>query len=451
MRRILKYSLVAFAILSSTTLFAQKKWSLEECINYALQNNIQLKRSFYASDMIKSDYTKSYAEIAPTIYAYGNHGISKGLAYNYYQNKYEDRKVESGSFGITSELDIFQGFYKVNSISSNKYAYLASKSDIEKFKNDLTLNIVAGYLQVLYSSEMADLANEQLSVAELKMEKAKSQFDLGQLSEGSYIDIKAQYTLEKKNQTVASNNLNLNKLSLAQFLEVDSVEKFQIQTDNTIAFTTSEIPKTQDIYSYASEQLPEIKSSKYRLKQSEKTLNMAHSMLSPRLFLSFDYNTRYSQNASDPYSSTLRPYPDYSYSNQISDNRYVSLRLNIQIPIFNKFSTQNAISKARINVIDKKAALDETQKQVLKSIQQAYADAMAAKETYVQSFDAVNSLQLVFDYSSQKFDLGMINAVDYGIARTNLIKAKGELIYAKYSYILKLKILDFYRGIPISL
>lgn len=451
MKQLLKFFLVAFALLSTTVLFAQKKWTLEECVSYALQNNIQLKRSLYASEMVKSDYTKSYAEIAPTIYAYGSHGISKGLAYNYYQNEYEDKKVESGNFGITSELDIFQGFYKVNSINSNKYAYLASKSDIEKFKNDLTLNIVAGYLQVLYSGEMVDLAKEQVSVAELRMEKAKSQFELGQLSEGGYLDIKAQYALEKKNQTVALNNLIINRLSLAQSLEVDSVENFQIQSDNTIAITKSEILKTQDIYSYASEQLPEIKSSQYRLKQSQKSLSMAHSLLSPRFYLSFDYNTRYSQSASDPYSSTLRPYPDYSYSNQISDNRYVSLRLNIQIPIFNKFSTQNAISKAKINVLDKKAALDETQKQVLKSIQQAYADAMAAKEAYDQSLEAVSSLQLVFDYSSQKFDLGMINAVDYGIARSNLIKAKGELIYAKYSYILRLKILDFYRGVPISL
>lgn len=451
MNRILKYSLTVLAILSVTSLFAQKKWTLEECINYTLQNNIQIKRSIYTSEIAKVDYIKSYADITPTLYAYGSHGISKGLSYNYYQNRYESSKFEDGNFGITSQLDLFQGLNKLSTINSNKYGYLASKSDIEKLKNDLVLNVVGGYLQVLYTTEMLGLANEQLGVAELKLSKAKSQFDLGQLSEGGYLEIKAQYAQEKKNQTVANNNIVISKLTLVQFLELDSIENFQIEMKNDLIVTSPSIPNPQEIYGVASENLPEIKSSEFRLKQSEKGVSIARSLRSPKLYLSFDINSRYSQIASDPFSAVLRPYPNYSYSQQINDNTFSSVRLNIQIPILNKFTAQSQISRAKINVLDRKEALNETKKQVLKSIQQAYTDALAAKDTYDQSAESVNALQQVFDLSSQKFDLGMIDAVEYWIAKSNLVKAKADLINAKYSYILKLKILDFYRGVPIGL
>lgn len=451
MKHLLKYSLVVLVLLSNTSVFAQKKWTLEECINQALQNNIQIKRSVYTSEMAKSDYVKSYADITPTVNAYGGHGISKGLGYNYYQSKYEDRKVESGSFGITSELDLFQGFTKISSINSNRYGYLASKADIEKLKNDLVLNVVANYLQVLYTTDMLELAKEQVAVAELKHNKAKSQFELGQLTEGEYLEIKSQYFLEKKNFTIANNNLAISTLTLVQFLELDSTNNFQIEMKKDLIVANPVIPDCNEIFGVASVNLPEVKSSEYRLMQSKKSLNMARALRSPRVYMSFDYNSRYSQSAIDPFSSTLRPYPDYSYANQISDNTFTSLRLNIQIPIFNKYSTQNQISRAKINVLDRKEALNETKKQVLKSIQQAFADAVAAKDTYDQSNEALNALQQVFELSSQKFDLGMINAVDYWIAKSNLVRAKADLLNSKYSYILKLKILDFYRGVPITL
>lgn len=451
MKRTHKYFFVFLALISSTTLFAQKKWTLDECINQTLQNNIQVKRSVYSAEVAKADYVKSYADVTPTLYAYGEHGISRGLGYNYYESKYEDRKVESGNFGLTAEVDIFHGFNKISSINSSKYSYLASKSDIEKLKNDLVLNVVAGYLQVLYTGEMVGLADEQLKVADLKLQKAKSQLDLGQLSEGGFLEIQAQYAQEKKNLTVANNNLVLSRLSLAQFLELDSVESFQIEMNNELQIQNSTIPTSQEVYGVASTSLPEIKSSEYRFKQSKKGLNAARALLSPRVYLSFDLNSRYSQSARDPYSTEDRYYPSYSYSNQISDNKYTSIRIGIQIPILNRFTTQNQISHAKLNMLDRKEALNETKKQVQKTIQQAYTDALAARDTYEQTNETVSSLQQVFDYSSQKFDLGMINAVDYGIAKSNLIRAKAELINAKYTYLLKLKILDFYRGVPITL
>lgn len=451
MKQIFKYFLIVITIISSTSLFAQKKWTLDECINQALQNNIQIKRNIYTSEIAKSDYIKSYADVTPTINAYGGHGISKGLSYNYYQSTYEDKKVESGSFGISSELDLFQGFTKISNINSNRYGYLASKADVEKLKNDLVLNVVANYLQVLYASEMLELATEQLVVADLKLNKAKSQFELGQITQGGFLEIKSQYYLEKKNLTVSNNNLVISRLTLAQFLELDSTNNFQIDLKKDLIISSPSIPDCNQIFGIASVSLPEIKSSEYRFLQSKKGLNMARALRSPRIYMSVDYNSRYSQNARDPFSATLRPYPDYSYSNQIADNTFTSIRLNIQIPIFNKYSAQNQISRAKINVLDRKEALNETKKQVLKDIQQAFADALAAKDTYDQSNESVNALLQVFEFSSQKFDLGMINAVEYWIAKSNLVRAKAELINAKYSYLLKLKILDFYRGIPITL
>lgn len=431
---------------------AQKGWSLEECIDFAVKNNIQLRRSELAARVADFDLTKSKADLTPSLFATARHGINKGLDFNYYTSSYEDREVQSGYFGVQGTLELFRGFSRINNISRNKLNLLASLNDVEHQKNVLTLNVVAAYLQVLYSNEMVKLAKEQLGLAELRHEKAKLQLNLGQLSQSEYLEVNAQLANQRRSMVAADNDSKLALLTLAQLLEIEEVDSFTIDITQDVDPSQVSMPKGMgQILDVAYATLPQLKASEYRFQMSRKDFRMAQALRSPSIYLSYDYTTRYSQSARDPYSLTLRPYPEYTYREQITDNTFGRLFLVVDIPIFNRFSAQNQISKAKIRVSDAELEMEQVRKDILRIVQQSYTDALGANENYAQALSSVENYQEVYSMTARRFELGQASAVDLGISRANLTSAQIELLNAKYTYVLRVKILDFYRGLPITL
>jgi outer membrane protein len=452
MRTLKIYVLIIAFAFSSFWVVAQSSWTLEECIDYAIKNNIQIKRSELSARVANYDLTKAMADYTPTLFAFGRHGINKGLDYNYWTSTYEDREFQSGQFGVQGSLDLFKGGARINNVSRSRLNLQASIQDVEHQKNVLVLNIVAAYLQVLYSNELLNLAKEQLELAELRHSKAKSQLELGQLSQSQYLEVNAQLANERRILVSAENDGKMALLSLAQLLEIEEVGKFSINVsrevsieDVTMSFSLGQILDS------AYEELPQLKASEFRYQISRKDYRIAQGLRSPSIYLTYDYTSRYSQSARDPFAFPLRPYPDYTFSEQISDNTFGRIFLAIDIPIFNKFVAQNQISKAKIRVSDAELQHEQVRKDILKTVQQSYLDAVAAKENYSQSASAVENYSEVFNMTSRRFELGQASAVDLGVAKANLIGAQAELLNAKYTYILRVKILDFYKGSPITL
>lgn len=440
-----KYFLTVFVLLSATTLFAQKKWTLEECISYALQNNIQIKRSVLQSQRLKKDNIQAIATVTPTINVFGNYNYVDGFDFNQYTAKFEKFAVKSGSAGINGQMDIFQGLRNFNNIGKAKFDLLAAIEGVEELKKNMSVNITTQYLQVLFAQENYNLAISRVETSKSQLERVKSQYELGNVASTEFLQIQAQAINEKAQLTLANNSLDAAYLDLAQMLELDNIDGFKINTDNIILTNDTISMGLNQYYDFAHSTMPSIKIAEYRLKSARKRYSMAIGSISPTLTLSYQIGTSFSESAiiTDAGGNQIS-YPQYSFRSQAKDNimKFVGLQLNI--PILSRLNGYTQISKAKIDVLDAKFELQESNKTLLKNVQQAYAAVKAEHDRYESLKEAESSFKEVYEVSKEKFNLGMVNAIDYGIARDNLIRSQGELLHAKYSYLLRLKILDFY-------
>lgn len=429
---------------------AQNNWTLEQCINYALQNNIQIKRQELQTESTKKDYTQSKLDILPNVNAGFQHEIGKGSVLRTEDYSYA-KSVKQGSMGIQSSVTLFNGLQKLNTIQRDKYSFLAAKSDLEKAKNDISLSIASAYLQILFDKELLLVAQEQLDVTKLQVERTQKLVDVGNLAQGELLRIQAQAANEKSNVTSAKNDLDIAYLNITQLLDLDSVGNFNIVVPVELKPENYTSPSVTDIYQDALNNMPQIKSAEYNVEKSVKNLAISKGMLSPQISLSGSISTRYTvgltrQDPADPTS-----FLDYPVNDQINDNRYRNLTFQLNIPIFNRWSAATNIQKSKIALNDAQYQFDLTKQVLYKEIQQAYADAMAALQNYNSAEEAVKSNKEAFSYTEKKFNVGLVNSLEYNQAKNDLTKAQSDLLRAKYQYIFQVKILDFYRGVTIKL
>jgi outer membrane protein len=429
---------------------AQKAWSLEECINYAFENNLQIKRQALNVQYNKNNHNQSYFNTLPDLNSQINYGRSDGKTIDYSNEvpRYITEVYWSGTVGLSSSVTLFGGFQNINNILKTKYDFLKSQSDLEKSKNDIALQMALAYLQVLFSKELVDVAKSKLDVTSLQAERTRKMMEVGNVAQGEYLQIKAQEANDKTSMINAQNNMEIAYLDLTQLLDLDSTGGFDIVVPTNIEVELlSALAGVQDIYTIALETMPQIKSAEYALKSSEKQLSMAWGQASPTIYVNGNLSSRYSQVAND----ILNPEEAYTFKDQMNDYYYKNLNFGVSIPLFNKLQVKNSISNSKLQLWDYKYQLDQAKMALYKEVQQAHADASAAREKYYSSVEAVKFNQEAFKYTSQKFEVGLVNSVDYNISQNNLISAESSMLQAKYEYIFKLKILDLYMDKPIVL
>jgi outer membrane protein len=425
---------------------AQKYWSLEECIKYGQEKNIQIKRKELSTESSNNNLLQSRINLLPSVGAGFNHQLSAGRSLNTQDYKWENSSLQQGSLGIQAEIILFNGFQNINGMQKSKFDLMMSLSELDKAKNDVSLNIATAYLQVLFCEELLDVAKSQLEVSNLQVERNKKLLEVGNVARGNLLDIQAQAAREQVNVTTADNNLKIAYLALTQMLELDSVGDFKVVHPETLNMDdATPLQSVSDIYNQALTSMPEIKSSEYYLKSTEKQLAMNRGKLSPSLSMTGLYYSNYYNTVTNQSGDAI------SYYSQVKNNLYKQLAFNISIPIFNRYNSRTAISNSKIAVYDAEYNLTATKKVLYKSIQQAHADAVGAFENYLSRKEAVLSSEEAFKYTQQKYDVGMSSAVDYNIAKSNLIKAKSDLVQSKYEYIFKIKVLDFYKGAALKL
>ncbi len=474
----MKKLLLCFILLFLTfNMQAQKKWTLEDCIKYALDNNIQVKQSQLSAESDKISALQSKLGVLPNVNGSVGHNYNWGRNIDPSSNSYTDQQTQSNSFSLTSSVDLFNGFQKVNTIRQSQSNYMASKYDVEKMKNDIALRIGQAYLQILFNKEQVEISQNQVDISNMQIERTKKLFEAGTIAKGNLLDIQSQGALEEANLVAAQNQLELSYLDLVQLLDLKSTTDFdivkpEIKMENEIAL----IPANQ-VFAYAAGVMPEIKSAEYRLESSYRGLAIARSSRYPSLSLSGYYGSNYADNYLDytkiKSMSTIIGMPTnysvagtgekivqqitnyefekMSFKDQLDNNLSKSLRFTLNIPIFNGYQVNANVSKAKLNTLNANYNLQTAKNQLQKSIEQAYADAQGAYKSYNASQKAVTSFQEAFNYMQQKFDVGMMNSVDYNDAKNKLIKAKSDLLRAKYNFIFKKVILDFYQGNPITL
>jgi len=447
-KRDISFLIFILFTLNITNMQAQKLWSLEDCIQYAIENNIQIKRQELNAKMAKNNYIQSKIQVLPSISASGNHTVSQGRAVNYEDYSYVDIQQQYGSVNLSGYMYFFNGLQGYNSIKQNKFNLKASLEDLEKSKNDIRLNIATAYLQILFNEELLEIAKNQLEVTKQQVERTQLQVEVGKVQRGRLLEMQAQAAQEKFNVTSYNNQLKISYLTLTQILDLDSVGNFKIQHPELPEIDKAKVLLPVNIiYFEAQAHLPQIKSAEYNLKSSEKGLALVRGQRIPRISIGAGTYSRYSDLAINP----RNPQTDYLYTDQIKDNRNTGVQFSLNFPIFDGYRTQTNISNSKISVLDAKLALDQARQQLYQEIQQAHANAFAALDNYKSSHEAILFMEEAFNYTQKQFDVGLVSSVDYNIAKNNLTSAQSNLLQAKYDYIFKTKILDFYLGKPIVL
>jgi outer membrane protein len=439
--------LLIAGLFASILLGAQEiqSWSLEQCISYAHNNNISIKRQLLNTQYQETQLKQSKLDRLPNLNANMGYGFNFGFTWVQEDVTNFDGNSSSFNTGISSNMPVFAGMNKQNAIKRDELNLLAALEDAEKLKNDIALQITSQYLQILFDKELLAVAREQLETTNLQVERTKKLVDAGSQAMGSYLEIKSQSAKEALNVTQQENNLGISILNLAQLLDLENPLIFDVQTPDIPELAEFNLGLPQGIYETALGIMPQIKSSEHNLNRSEYDLKLAKGNHYPRLDVNLSLGAR--ANWFDGAGSDVnRPLFDQLNS---TSNTYVGASL--QIPIFNKLQVRNGVSNAKLGVDDARYQLEMEQLNLRKEIQQAYADALAAYKKYLSSEEAVESYKESFRYTEKKFNVGLVNSVDYNVAKTDFTRAQSNLLQSKYEYILRTKILDFYRGIPIKL
>jgi outer membrane protein len=479
-RKFLKYLFIPIFILFSVSwVQSQKVWTLVECVQYALEHNLTVKQQKINIDYAGNTYTQSKVAILPNLNGGASGSTSSGYSVDPFTYDYTEENVKSANFSINSSVTLFAGFQKMNTIAANKYNLHAALADYEKLKNDISINVSTAYLQILFAEEILAVAEKQLEITDLQVKQTKKLVDAGSLAKGSLLEVQAQQASDELQLVNAENQLNLAFLTMTQLLELGTADDFRIARPNLEELDESILAQpVLSIYNEAITRLPQVKSAEYNLLSAKKNLAVAKGSHSPRLSISGSYYTGYSNNRMK-YLFTEKVVPpqligytdsevpqqvytyesygfdqteqEYSFKDQFKDNAYKSLSINLSIPIFNNLNTYYGVENSKLNVMNNELMLDQTKNLLYKEIQQAHADAVAALKKFDASEKSLSAMEESFRYTNQKFDVGLVNIVDFNVAKSQLAQTESEQLKAKYEFLFKTSILEFYRGKTVNL
>jgi outer membrane protein len=452
-----------------------KEWSLEDCINFALDSNINIKKQVLMVEAQKNQLLQDYLIMLPDLNAGASHGYNWGQTVDRYTNQFATKRIQSDNFYLGTQLNLFQGLRQINTLDQTKLDYQAVQYDLDKAMDDISIAVAGYYLDILYSQELLGVAKAQYDITQQQVNRMQKMVDAGTMARGDLLNLEAQLATEELNVVQTENKLTISYLSLQQLIDHPYSKDFKIQVPDLKPIEAPQVVMTpEDVYQVALSNRPEIKSAELRLQSAKKGVSIARGYLSPTLSFTGTWATGYSGAAQQQLGTTdittpigyLQSNPseivvtDYStptgyetipFDNQLNDNQNKSLQLNLYIPIFNGWQVRTSISQAKIQQEQADLDLQQARLDLDKTIEQAYADAVAALKNYNAAEKKVNAQREAFKYAEQKLDVGLVTAVEYNDVKKNLITAESELLQAKYRFIYTTTILDFYMGKPISL
>lgn len=459
----------------SGPLYAQKIWTLKECVDHAVQNNLNIRQQYLTTELAKINVSQNKLAFLPSVTGSASSSYNWGRSVDPFSYTFTNEEIRSTNMSLNGNLTLFSGLQLQNTLKQSRLDYLAGQSDLKKISNDISLNVVSAYLQVLFSREQLKVFSDRVKEAETQRDRTKALVDAGTMTRGNFLDAESQYSNEELNLITAENQYSIAILTLAQLLELDTIEGFTIQDPQAEIPESAILAQTPaQIYNAALGHLPEIKSADLRISSASKGMDIARGGLYPRLTLFSSYSTGYSSTTLQPDGQSeylgLQPTgaftqggepilapafstPEFtktSFSDQLDNNRTTTLGLNLSVPIFSGLSSRYNVTRARIAMLQAEASSELLRNTVYKSIQQAYADAVAAGKKHEASEKAVESFTEAFNYAEQRYNAGLSSSLEYLTATNNLTRAKTDLLQAKYDLIFKTKILDFYAGNPLT-
>lgn len=424
---------------------AQNKWSLSECMQYAIDHNIELKQQELNVENSEIELNTSLNKRLPDLSAGAGQSVNFGRSPSMATGIYEQNTSAGTSFSLYSSLPIYNGLRIAHEINSNELNLQAATEGFNRAKENLSLNVAGYYLEVLFKKELLKVSVEQCALTTKQVERTQIMADEGKVPRSQVYDLKAQWAKEELARINAQNDLSQSLLNLAQLLNVSNAESFDILEPEYLSSMDIALIQNPDaVYESALALKPVIKEADFRYRSSEVGIKMAKSYFLPTVNLGFSYNNGFNYL----FGSGVN---NISLSSQISNNQREAISLNISIPIFNRFQTRNQVRSAQLNRNNRALELDNAKINLQKEIQQAYRSALAAQARYYATETACQSSLEAFKYAEERYQLQMISAYEYSEAQTKLFSSRSEQVQAKYDFLFRVKILDFYSGVEIAL
>lgn len=470
--------LTMMIVLTSMQLRSQT-WTLQDCIDYALEHNLDIKKQVLSVETGKANLLQSKLNTLPSINAGASMQNNWGQAIDRYTNEFATERVRSDNLYAQGSMVLFSGLQKINVIKRNQLSLEYSQYFLDNLMDDISLTVAGYYLDILFNKELLLIAREQQEVTQQQVDRMEKLVEAGTLAKGDLLNIQAQAALEELQVVEAENRLEISFLSLMQLIDFPVTYDFDVAVPRLRSVESPSIDITSDqIYSYALLNRPEVKLAELNVDIAKKDISLARGGQSPTLSLSGTWasgysglNKEYFQEdpylesvpigylADDPTQVVNSDYTFYAteysevkdWSQQLKDNNNRTIGLYLNIPIFNGWQVRNNITRAKIAMESAEHDLQLTKNNLRKTVEQSFADATAALKRYGASMKQVEAQGEAFKYAEQKFDVGLINSVEYNEIKKELTRAQSDLLQAKYDYIFKTTILSFYMGNPLSI
>ena len=456
-----------------------KKWTLRECVDYALENNLTVKQSEYDISLAEIDRKDAIGNYIPSLNLNGSHSWNSGLTTDVTTGVLRNQTTQTTSGGLSSGVLIYGGLQNHNQLKKADLSILANRYQLDKIKDDISLNVVNSYLQILFAKEAINVAIPQLEISREQLNRTNKLVEAGTLPKGDLLDIQATLANDEQNLIITQNNEEIALISLAQLLQLNDYENFDIADDEIESLPLVNLANysVDDVYNKALENRNEIKVANTNIEIAEKDIKIAKGALQPTLSGFYNWNSRYSnldrivgfeidpdnptrvigqvegtgENVITQNTLPITGSPN-GFSDQFFDtNKGSSYGLSLRIPVFNGFRASNNVKRAEVFYEMQKNRLDNEELALEKIIHTVYADALGALKVYEATQKSLNAQEESFRYAQEKFNVGVMNSFDFSQIKNRLVKANSDFLRAKYDFIFKVKLLEFYYGIPVDI
>ncbi len=436
---VLKTKIVLLAALFiSLAGFSQKQWTLKECVDHALKNNITIKQNQLNVQLAEKDVAIAKGNFLPDLNGSASSGLSFGLSVQNGARVSTDNF--NSSFNLNSRATIFNGFRNLNTYKQAKLGVETSKLDLEVIENDISLRVINSYLNVLFAKENLSVAKTQAEISNKQIQRVKAQFEAGSIPKGDMLNVESTAANDAQNVITQQNSLDLSLLNLSQLLQVSSInfDVVKIEIDSPSSALLYDDSST--VYDKALTNRPEIERAKLNIENSDLGIELAKGAYLPTLTFSAGARTNYVHRFDTTFGR------NDNFFKQLNEELGYNIGLSLNIPIFNRFQTKNRVAKSRINKENSELALESQKLQLRQTIETSFLDAKAAAKTYEAAEISLEAQKEAFKNAQVSYDYGSMTQFDFDQVRNRLVNAEGAMIRAKYDYVFKTKVLKFYFG-----
>jgi outer membrane protein len=420
---------------NSTHVLGQEVWNLSKCVDYALENNIDLNQTALDVQTQKINFVESAAGLLPDVNASSSSQFGFGRSVDADYNVTFDKTLYN-PYSISSSIDIFHGLIKINNIFYNRYLHLASKETYQIAKNQLIINVLSAFYTVAYSNGLENVALEQVEVAARQVERTQRMVDLGKESPVVVQELKSQWAADKLSLAKAESDLINAVTNLKQLLRIEESQLLLTDTSEFDIIIKNSIPNSDSVFNQAVDYLPQIKRQEYLLSAADKNLAMAKGNISPRIYLSAGIGSYYYYSSGS--TETI------SFKNQLENNQSQYIQIGINIPIFNQLSTYSNIKRRQIAVNDQQLAIEKTMEELLAQIVRTRQELESAEKEFLSSQEMMVYSEISFKQMEKKLENGLANPTEYATAKQQYTSAKANLLRSKLLYVMYSQMLDFY-------